>query len=669
MLQNKRPAGGELGGNPRPKRRRADGPARHLSREITYYNGVRKSLYSTTLVVGGGKTPREVLLRDPVQPTAYGNYWIERLAGFAKAVGREVSAEEEEDYLGDPLRRHCEQMARRLDTRQLSEGDKRLRRFYHYIDSFGVAPTQQQRVIIWAAIQSVLPQIYGAEWETSAPRVTRMFGIKKVNPFTLTIAMRRMGKTWALAMIIAAYMLSMKGKKVAVFAAVARSAQWVIDKALVFMQAVKGEDVNRRICGKSRMSLSIALEKMPESVRSAQSDRAGQIRSMRTTNHVTAFPCSETGVRGFDANLVVLEEAAFMKKQVFTRGIVPVLGINDSALLGISTPDSDNIGRSFFMRAIEQRLNGEFLYMVTRVSLACQECVDDGRAAQCPHRVSMAPPWKGAGRAEILKAMTNDEFAYKQETLGLTNASRDTVWVTRYIHNLRRRERSSARRHKIVYFGIDPAGGGAGSDYTIVSLVRSREGMIVSSWWSAGAGEVDGVRVDTGTRHAGHSQGEDGVLHPGRARGVARNGEDQSGDHPPEAVLVLRVQELGVSDVPLVLGPDQLDGGGGVVVDDQQDQHPDLVCVVRCRHVFLKERPVRAGNIGRRAGGRGHSGVPRAEGVHIARPEELTQIATDHWRRLRINWPAGGATENGPPAHARNSPRPAVQQLCVCAAG
>lgn len=48
-----------------------------------------------------------------------------------------------------------------------------------------------------------------------------------------------------------------------------------------------------------------------------------------------------TGLRGQGADVVILEEAAFMPAKVFKVVVAPLLGVDGTAVLAISTPDDE----------------------------------------------------------------------------------------------------------------------------------------------------------------------------------------------------------------------------------------------------------------------------------------------------------------------------------------
>lgn len=51
-----------------------------------------------------------------------------------------------------------------------------------------------------------------------------------------------------------------------------------------------------------------------------------------------SFPSSVAGLKGVGAKIVILEEASRLDEAMFQEVIIPLLGVKDTTLIGISTP-------------------------------------------------------------------------------------------------------------------------------------------------------------------------------------------------------------------------------------------------------------------------------------------------------------------------------------------
>lgn len=179
------------------------------------------------------------------------------------------------------------------------------------------------------------------------------------------------------------------------------------------------------------------------------------------------------GLRGVTANLVVIEEAAFISPPLFFEVITPLLGVAGTAIVAISTPhtDSDNYYTTLMDLKDPDDPNSS-LFKTIRIGLACEQCVAEGVAASCPHKQDLIPPWKSADRQrKMRKIMESDEHLFLRENLGmLSNAN---VYVFRgpsiqWLHDAPHYRLQSSP--DILYCAVDPSGGGSQSDYAMVTV-------------------------------------------------------------------------------------------------------------------------------------------------------------------------------------------------------
>lgn len=91
---------------------------------------------------------------------------------------------------------------------------------------------------------------------------------------------------------------------------------------------------------------------------------------LKNGSRILALPCSEDRIRGYAADLIVCDEAAFMPEEVILRVLFPMLSTTDGGIVLLSTP----WGRDhFFYRAYQ---NPE--YSVFHVSALDSPLVSDG---------------------------------------------------------------------------------------------------------------------------------------------------------------------------------------------------------------------------------------------------------------------------------------------------
>jgi hypothetical protein len=170
--------------------------------------------------------------------------------------------------------------------------------------------------------------------------------------------------------------------------------------------------------------------------------------------------------------VVILEEAAFMDQQVFMTVCVPLIGVNHTAIIGITTPDNEF---NYCSELIDLKtVGGEPLFNVNQIGLQCPSCKMRNRP--CTHPVVVMPHWKSIGNQEKQQAiMASDPELMMRETRGVTMSKRQFIFKP-YLRSFKERA-----AHEFTYdvpyaaIGIDPASGSSSSQYSI-STVTSSDG-------------------------------------------------------------------------------------------------------------------------------------------------------------------------------------------------
>lgn len=135
-----------------------------------------------------------------------------------------------------------------LGIKRKSNGDELLEKVQDvFLNGFGIEWTQVQIRIFNALIDSILPRIYGKEWEQVKTRVMAQRGIDRLHQETLVNMARRNGKTWVVSGAAAAVFLVIPGITLAVFSVGKRQATMFMNSALEKMDLAfnKGTHVRR----------------------------------------------------------------------------------------------------------------------------------------------------------------------------------------------------------------------------------------------------------------------------------------------------------------------------------------------------------------------------------------------------------------------------------------
>ena len=119
-------------------------------------------------------------------------------------------------------------------------GDIVLQRILFLLDNMGVVRTSDQTVFHNVQIRALLPLIYGKEWARESERVMKEFGITRIDPRVLIFARRRLGKTWSVAMLVVAVLLSVENFHTIVISTGGRISSKLRDTCLIFINAIEG---------------------------------------------------------------------------------------------------------------------------------------------------------------------------------------------------------------------------------------------------------------------------------------------------------------------------------------------------------------------------------------------------------------------------------------------
>jgi hypothetical protein len=175
-----------------------------------------------------------------------------------------------------------------------------------------------------------------------------------------------------------------------------------------------------------------------------------------------------------------MEEAAHMDPKVFKTVVVPLFGVVNTAVLAISSPDDD---QNYYSELAELKdADGGTFFQVIQIGLACQSCIDAGKAAKCKHKLNTLPPWKSAELQDrVERILANDEGLIARETKGLMASDNAPQYPVHHIDAFKKRPTHHFERNPIVlHTGIDPHGGGQGSDFGLTTIAYDNNKWVVS---------------------------------------------------------------------------------------------------------------------------------------------------------------------------------------------
>jgi len=168
------------------------------------------------------------------------------------------------------------------------DGDRILESLRHTLDyGFEFQRSFDQKRFHDAYLHAILPKIYGEEWELAQQRVMEKLGIDSLSVEVLCMCPRRWGKTWALAMFVAAVLYCVPRMKIAVFTTGNRAGRAFRDKAVMFLGQL--EDGMRRIVKDAGEKLYVAVDPLSPGKKSTSAE-AIEAQRDPLTSQLTTYP-------------------------------------------------------------------------------------------------------------------------------------------------------------------------------------------------------------------------------------------------------------------------------------------------------------------------------------------------------------------------------------------
>ena len=178
--------------------------------------------------------------------------------------------------------------------------------------------------------------------------------------------------------------------------------------------------------------------------------------------------------KGTGGDLLILEEAAYVDPGFFYETVAPLLCMSQTTMIAISTLTSSV---NFYSRLIKMRnkTTGAPLFNIFQVELACPACIEKGAASQCVHRLHLIPRWQSSDRHTTLKTIMQDRpDLIESELAGLAFDAAQTVFRSTDLEVMFSQPAPPLVVNEDVHIFIDPAAGGPGSDYAILSITRHK---------------------------------------------------------------------------------------------------------------------------------------------------------------------------------------------------
>lgn len=191
-----------------------------------------------------------------------------------------------------------------------------------------------------------------------------------------------------------------------------------------------------------------------------------------------------------------------MAQDVFYEVIVPLLEMDRTALLCISTPQ-DSLNFYSGMMEMKHPNTGLPLFRTIKVGLACDACIAAGKPEKCTHQSSLVPEWKSSSKHSMIKAlydMAGKGEMMQRESMGLVTENQSSCFDVAMIEAAFDEPFDMApffTRTRWLFCCVDPTGGGRSCLAAVtVAFVENR--MIVCDVANATARGHDAIKTVLG---------------------------------------------------------------------------------------------------------------------------------------------------------------------------
>jgi len=377
--------------------------------------------------------------------------------------------------------------ARKACTVRHSKGDERMRRIRWNLANTGYEYSQEQKVLLEEFIKSLVPIIYKEEYESDPVSVLRKYDLEKPRRGVCVNAGRRTGKSKAISCFLAALIPEVPGFVMGVVSTGNRAGSGI---RTYFMRILKNMKMKNRIVGMNNEEIIFWPRELPPSFK-PRSDEARRMQYDPSCSRLKLFPNNPDGIRGSEMHSVVVEEAAYVNADMFTRVIVPYFLLRNFVMLAISSAQDPT---NWYMELLARRH-----FRSVNFGQACDKCVLEGRSKNCPHSKVSIPHWMTKANKSFVSELISDPREYAQEVLGLSVGGPKRIFAEDLIQAFFRNPPividQLRPRPEMCYVFMDPAGGGPSSEFAIVSMIRANEGYVVRTMYEMRCTKMKSTKV------------------------------------------------------------------------------------------------------------------------------------------------------------------------------
>ena len=371
---------------------------------------------------------------------------------------------------------HYEAVTNQVKTKQKNYGDVRLTKIRMFLDNVkGYDRSEMQKQFHESFLQAVALHLYKDDPEVDMDKIMSMNEWPNLKQQCLCLTPRRFGKTTAVAMFVASYFLSVEKAQLCIFSTGKRASDGMLDKVHEFIKLIDeqlGTDFDKSCKRKGEFLFYY-----------------GDGNDVRK---VASYPSGSDKLRGVGGDLILLEEAAFMPIKMFHEVIVPLLELETTALICISTPQDSNNFYSMMFEMVDAA--GEKLFNQIQISMVCEDCKLTAHPEKCTHMKHLLPKWKSGGKQDMVRQIYGDNTEdMLRESMGVTTNDSNSLFQDDWLDLFTKRAPyTSIATPRVIFVACDPNGGGS-SQMAIVSLYQDSNNFAICGMEShavKGYGEI-----------------------------------------------------------------------------------------------------------------------------------------------------------------------------------
>lgn len=360
--------------------------------------------------------------------------------------------------------------------KQSAQGDKlmlKLKQLLDYVPKTykGWERSKMQKMFHRNFMQATCMHLYRHDPDIDIDNIMKMNGFSNLKQQVLCLTPRRFGKSTSVAMFVAAYGLTVPYSEQCIFSTGRRASQKLLELIRDMIKAGEHKDMFIKCNGETML---------------LQGPDPLDVRKIHS------YPSCAKTLRGCGGDVVYMEEAAFMALDVFFEVIVPLLEMETTALIAISTPLD---GMNFYSEMFELKGgDGQPLFNQLRIGMSCEKCQKAGKAADCTHMASVVPPWKSAAKFDMVKAIYGDrKDILARESMGQITNDAASIFSQGMVEKLLAKQEWDLKSGtRYVFLGVDPNGGGD-SQMAIVTMVMEMNNIIFCGFETHGTKNHDQI--------------------------------------------------------------------------------------------------------------------------------------------------------------------------------